>query len=200
MGYRLEGRLLEVCDCNVLCPCWIGEDPDGGTCEAALAYQIDAGEVNGVDVSGLAIANIAHIPGNILQGNMTAVLFVDDRATPQQEQALLDVFTGKLGGHIADVAQLFGDVRIERAPIAFTVADGQGTLRIGSVVEAELEPYRGPTGAVTTLTESIFSTIPGSPAYVAKASRYRRNAAAYGLQDVALEGHNAIQGFFRMEA
>ena len=28
MGYHLEGRLLEVCDCRVLCPCWIGEDPD----------------------------------------------------------------------------------------------------------------------------------------------------------------------------
>jgi hypothetical protein len=27
MPYHLEGRLLEVCDCRVLCPCWIGEDP-----------------------------------------------------------------------------------------------------------------------------------------------------------------------------
>ena len=31
--YQLEGSLLEVCSCNVLCPCWIGEDPDGGACE-----------------------------------------------------------------------------------------------------------------------------------------------------------------------
>src|SRR5881409_603808 len=31
-GYELEGSLLEVCTCNVLCPCWIGEDPDGGDC------------------------------------------------------------------------------------------------------------------------------------------------------------------------
>ena len=28
MAYHLEGSLLEVCDCRVLCPCWIGEDPD----------------------------------------------------------------------------------------------------------------------------------------------------------------------------
>ena len=27
MGYHLEGKLLEVCDCKVLCPCWIGEAP-----------------------------------------------------------------------------------------------------------------------------------------------------------------------------
>jgi len=200
MGYQLEGRLLEVCDCNVLCPCWIGEDPDGGTCEAALAYQIDQGTIEGIDVSGLAISSIAHIPGNILQGNITGVFFVDDRATPEQEEALVKVWTGKLGGPMADLAQLYGDVRFERAPITFTVEEGKGTLRIGSVVEAEMQPYKGPTGEVTTLNESVFSTIPGSPAFVAKASTYRRNAAAYGLRDVALEGHNAIQGYFRMEA
>ena len=200
MGYQLEGHLLEVCDCNVLCPCWIGEDPDGGTCEAALAYQIDKGTVEGVDVSGLALASMAHIPGNILQGNLTGVFFVDDRATPEQEEALVKVWTGKLGGPLADLAQLYSEVRVERAPITFTVEEGRGTLRVGAVVEAEMEPYRGPTGEVTTLNESVFSTIPGSPAFAAEASTYRRNATAYGLNDVALEGHNAIQRYFRMEA
>ena len=28
MAYKLEGSLLEVCNCEVLCPCWIGVDPD----------------------------------------------------------------------------------------------------------------------------------------------------------------------------
>lgn len=28
MAYDLEGSLLEFCDCNAICPCWIGEDPD----------------------------------------------------------------------------------------------------------------------------------------------------------------------------
>jgi hypothetical protein len=198
--YRLEGRLLEVCDCNVLCPCWIGEDPDNGTCDAALAYKIDSGTVNGLDVSGLVIAGVGHIPGNILQGNITAVFFVDDRATEEQQQALVDVFTGKLGGHIADVAKLYSEVRIERAPIEFTVDGGKGTLRIGTVVEAEMTPYLGPTGATTTLNESVFSTIPGSPAYVAKATYYHRNTAPYALPEVHLEGHNAIQGEFLLEA
>lgn len=200
MTYLLEGRLLEVCDCNVLCPCWIGEDPDGGTCEAALAYRIDTGTVEGVDVSGLTLASMAHIPGNILQGNISAVLFVDERATPEQEEALLKVFTGKLGGHIADVALLYSEVRVERAPITFTVDEGKGTLKIGSVVDAAMAPYRGPTGETTTLNESIFSTIPGSPAYVAKADRYQRHGAKYGFADVNLTGHNAIQGLFRLEA
>jgi hypothetical protein len=50
--YSLEGTLLEVCSCNVLCPCWIGEDPDGGECDSVVAYHIDSGQITGLDVSG----------------------------------------------------------------------------------------------------------------------------------------------------
>lgn len=37
--YDLTGTLLEACSCGVLCPCWIGEDPDQGTCDAVNAYN-----------------------------------------------------------------------------------------------------------------------------------------------------------------
>ena len=43
MAYKLEGSMLEVCNCNVLCPCWIGEDPDQGVCNSALAWHFDTG-------------------------------------------------------------------------------------------------------------------------------------------------------------
>jgi len=205
MAYQLEGRLLEVCDCEVLCPCWIGEDPDGGTCDAVVAYGIDKGTINGVDVSGRTFVILDYVPGNVLKGNWRAVFYVDDEATPEQQEALLDVFTGKLGGPIADLAQLFGEVvAVERAPITFAVEEGKGTLRIGSamtpIVEAEMASYVGATGKPTTLQETVFSTIPGSPAYVSKAARFRRNSSEYGLRDVDLENHNAIQGHFRFEA
>src|SRR3990172_3889334 len=36
MAYNLEGSLLEVCTCNVICPCWVGEDPDGGACDGLI--------------------------------------------------------------------------------------------------------------------------------------------------------------------
>ena len=200
MGYKLEGTILEVCDCNVLCPCWIGEDPDNGTCDAVVAYHIDKGSVNGTDVSGRTLALLGHIPGNILKGNWKVAIYVDDKASDQQHQALVDVWTGKLGGPVGDLAQLVGDVvAIERAPVTYEIQEGRGTLRIGNAVEAVMEPYRGPTGQVTTLNESIFTTIPGAPAWVAKASTYKRNSSKHGLKDVNLQGHNAIQGSFRFE-
>jgi len=201
MAYQLEGSLLEVCNCNVLCPCWIGEDPDNGTCDSVLGYCVDMGTIDGVDVSGLTWAEIAHIPGNVLHGNWKGAFFVDDRATPEQEEALVNAFTGKLGGPLADLAQMYGEVvSVERATISFEVQKGKGTLKIGSVVEADMAPYVGPTGEVTTLNESIFTTIPGSPAWVAKASTYKRHSSKYGMKDIDLQGHNAIQGTFRFAA
>src|SRR5829696_106895 len=60
MKYHVEGRLLEVCTCGILCPCWVGEDPDGGTCDSSLAWQIDTGTIEGVDVSGRTLALSVH--------------------------------------------------------------------------------------------------------------------------------------------
>ncbi len=205
MAYQLEGRLLEVCDCNVLCPCWIGEDPDNGTCDAIVAWAIDKGEIEGVDVSGRTVAMLGHIPGNILEGNWTAAVFVDDESTEEQQDAMLKVFTGQLGGAIADFAALIGEVvSVERAQITCDVEGGKGTLRIGPPEEplayAEMSSYVGATEKPTVLSETVFSTIPGSPAYVSKAPKYQRNSSKYGLADIDLENHNAVQGHFQFAA
>ena len=99
------------------------------------------------------------------------------------------------------MASLIGEVvSVERVPITYEIVEGKGKIRIGSVAEADMEPYRGPSGEVTTLGGSIFTSIPGAPAWVAKASNYKRNSSKYGLKDIDLQGHNAIQGSFRFAA
>lgn len=197
MGYELEGQLLEVCTCKVLCPCWVGEDPDGdGTCDSINSWHIDRGKVDGVDVSGLTIASVNHIPGNVLKGNWRVIFFVDDRATEQQRAALVGVFTGEAGGPVRDLAGLYGEIlAIESAPIRFDVVEGRGTLEIGRDFGAEMAPLQGATGKVTTLHDTAFSTIPGSPSFVSKASYYRAKEPRLGF-DINLAGHNAVQGKF----
>ncbi len=196
--YQIEGRLLEVCTCNTLCPCWVGEDPDGGTCDSILAWAVDHGTIEGIDVSDRVIAASVHIPGNVLAGNWKAIVYVDDRCTEQQQAALLRVFTGELGGPIADLAALIGEVvAVERAAITFTVTGGKGTITIGDAAEARLSPFRGATGETTALHDTVFSTIPGSPAFPGKAEIFRRAGSQHGLSDVEVSGQNAIQGTFR---
>ncbi len=147
MAYELEGRLLEVCDCRTLCPCWVGENPDNGTCKGTLAWHFDKGAIDGVDVSGLTFGALCDIPGNVLEGKWRIVAYVDDRATPQQQDAILAVWTGKKGGPVAELAQLVGEVAaVERVPMTFDVREGKGSIRFGTAVAADLEPFRGPDG------------------------------------------------------
>src|SRR5271165_2035849 len=125
--YNLVGTLLEACSCNVLCPCWIGENPDTGHCDAFVAYHFDKGTIDGVDVGGLSMVNVAKIPGNVLTPKSWKVLiFVDEKATDRQMQALVDAYSGKLGGPLADLAGLVGEIiGVERAPIQHEVRGGK---------------------------------------------------------------------------
>jgi hypothetical protein len=197
--YSLQGTLLEACSCNVLCPCWIGEDPDQGDCRAFLSYHFDTGRIQGVDVSGLTVVAATYIPGNVLSGNWEQAVFIDDRASPEQRDAILTALSGQLGGPLADLAQLVGTVKgVESAPISYELVGGAGTVSIPGVLESSMEPYRGPTGEVTTLRESIFSTVPGSPAWVSKAPKHKLTLERYGMS-WEFEGRNAIQSDWKME-
>jgi len=179
---------------------WIGEDPDRGTCDTIVAWHFDKGSVDGVDVSGTTIAVLAHVPGNILKGNWRAAVYIDDKASPKQEEALLKVYTGKAGGPVADLVKLIGEVvSVEKVPITFAVQGGKGTIQLGDKAYAELEPYTGSTGAATTLTDTIFSTVPGAPVFVGKSPRYRAKNPALGI-DLELSGHNALQSVFVFDA
>jgi hypothetical protein len=193
-GYRLQGTLLEACTCDVLCPCWFGEDPDGGTCQSIMAYHLHSGTIDGVDVTGLTLAAVVFIPGNVLAGNWKQVVYVDDRATAEQERALLAAFGGTLGGPLGDLAQLVGErLAVTRAPISHEILEGKGTIRVGAdAAVAEMEPYRGPDGSITTLNNSIFSTVPGSPAWVGKSTRFAVDLPDHGWT-FQVEGRNAIQ-------
>jgi hypothetical protein len=198
--YEIEGRLLEVCNCDAICPCWVGLDPDNGTCDSILAWAVDRGTVQGVDVSDRVIGLSVHIPGNVLAGNWKAVVYVDDRCSEEQQNALLSVFTGQLGGAIADLAALIGEViAVERVPISCDVQEGEGVLKFGDVAEAHMESFKGATGNPTTLADSVFSTIPGAAAYPGTASVFRRTAG-HGMDDVDITGRNSIQGTFRFAA
>jgi len=199
MAYNLDGALLEVCTCNILCPCWVGEDPDNGDCQSIMAWHFDKGTIDGVDVAGLTFAGVMDIPGNVLAGNWRAMIYVDDKSTPQQEEALLNLFTGKLGGPVADLVKLIGEVvGVERVPITFEIEGVSGSVKIGTAAEAEIVAYKGATGKESALYDTVFSTIPGTPAYVGKATSYKANVPALNI-DINLTDHNAVSGPFHFE-
>jgi hypothetical protein len=197
--YELDGTLLDACSCAGPCPCWVGDDPDGGKCETFVAYHIDHGQVRGVDVSSLTVVQVSQIPGNILAGNWRVVFYIDDRATQAQRQALVDVFGGKLGGAPADLAKLYREVvAVHFVPIEDTVENGRGILRVGKAVYSETSPYTDTQGRPTRLLDTIWTTISDSQAFVGKASVHRVNIPEHGMV-WEFTGRNATQDSFRFE-
>jgi hypothetical protein len=165
-----------------------------------ICYHYDKGEINGASVAGLTLALVAHVPGNILKGNWKVAAHVDSKATPQQKEAILAAHTGKLGGPLAELSPLIGEVvGVYDVPIEFNITEGRGTLRIGDTVSAEMQPYTDAQGRPTKLVDSIFSTIPGSPAYVGKAMNFKINMPKLGMK-LEFNGRNAVLGNFRFEA
>jgi len=191
MTYRLEGSSLEACTCEGYCPCWAGYEHEG--CGTVLSWHIDDGTIEDVDVSRRAVAVAADTPcsGVANRGAASATLYVDDEATPKQEEALLNAWTGRLGGPVADLAQLFGEVTsVGRAPITLRLDGGKGTLAIGQEIAADTAPLREAEGRGHTIHGSALSTASGSTA----------DTTAEWSETPPSQEYNAVQVRFSFEA
>jgi hypothetical protein len=112
MSWNLKGSYVETCSCELMCPCNLSFD-HGATydfCRATLVFDIREGEVDGTDIGGLRIAAIIDTPKVMTEGNWRLGVFVDDQATDEQADKLVQVFTGQLGGPMAGIVPLVGEV------------------------------------------------------------------------------------------
>jgi hypothetical protein len=99
-----------------------------------------------------------------------------------------------LGGPLADLAKLIGEVvGVYDAPIQFNFTEGRGTIRVADVVAAEMQPYADSQGRPTKMVDSIFSTIPGSPAHLGKAPKHKVNLPQHNMS-WEFTNRNAILG------
>jgi hypothetical protein len=109
-------------------------------CRVTLAFNIQQGEVEGVDIGGRGVVAIADTPKVMTEGNWRLGLFVDDQATDEQFDQLVKVFGGQLGGPMAGLAPLIGEMAgVERAAIEFTDDGLLHRVRVGDVIEFEIE-------------------------------------------------------------
>ena len=100
---------------------------------------------------------------------------------------------------MADLVKLIGEVvGVERIPITFEIEGVSGSVKIGTTAEAEIVTHKVATGKESALYDTVFSTIPGTAAYVGKASNYRANVPVLNI-NINLQDHNAVSGRFHFE-
>ena len=92
IDWLVEGRSFGNCDYG--CPCQFESLPTGGSCRGFEVFEIDSGYFDDTRLDGLRAALIYSWPGPIYEGKGQMQVVVDDRATPEQRQAVEIVLHG----------------------------------------------------------------------------------------------------------
>src|SRR5438034_2485556 len=166
MAWSLKGSYVETCSCDLICPCNATFD-HGATydyCRVTLVFDIREGEVEGTDIGGLKIAAIADTPKVMTEGNWRLGVFIDENASDEQADKLVKVFTGQLGGPMAGVAPLVGEMLgVQRATIEIDHDGVRHSVRVDAAIDFEIEdivPFGVEDGHTITLDGVFYPVAP----------------------------------------
>jgi hypothetical protein len=180
MAWDLRGSYVETCSCELMCPCNLSFD-HGATydfCRVVLVFNIREGAVEGTDIAGLKVAVIADTPKIMTEGNWRLGVFIDERATDVQLDQLVKVFSGQLGGPMAGLAPLVGELLgVERAAIEVDEDGLRHSVRVGDAIDFEIQdivPFGIETGEPVRFS-GMFHPV-GSDLTMAEAKRSRIDA------------------------
>jgi hypothetical protein len=196
MAWHLKGTYFENCNCNMVCPCstsGLTMPADNERCRVVLAFHVNSGAIDGVDVGNLSVAVLADTPREMLSGKWRVGLFMDAAASPRQAEKLGAVFSGQLGGPMAGLSPLIGEMLgVETAPIQYQDEGRRHRIKIGGAVDIEIEDFVPPqstTGEVSKLT-GLFHPA-NSTLTIAKATRARIKAFGLDFSNDGKNGHSA---------
>ena len=194
MAYRIEGTYFENCNCDVACPCGASNlllPATNERCNFLMAFRVTAGEVDGVDVSGATLAVLGDTPGQMSNGGWRVGMVFDADTSEEQRQALIQVFSGQLGGPPGLLAPMMGEMLgVEVVPIRYEEDGRRHSVVIGDMVDMEVEDFAGPVdGEVMELHHSMHPA--GPTLNLAQATRSRVSAFGIDMSAVGKNGHSA---------
>jgi hypothetical protein len=155
-NWRLEGEWMKNCSCAFGCPCDFNARPTQGYCKALVGLRITKGHFNDTKLDGLSFFVTCAWPGALHEGNGQAQPIIDERATPEQREALFGIMSGQ-NAEEGTLFQIFSVIVTKMhdpifAPITLQFDKDARTakLRVPGVLETEVEPIKNPvTGAPT---------------------------------------------------
>jgi hypothetical protein len=142
--WRMTVHNIEACNCTPGCNCQFTGFPDKGNCEALIGGEVKEGTYGKVSLAGVRYVIAFIYPKAIHQGGGNVVLFIDERATGEQANALAAILSGSAGGMPFEaLAGTFASVDGPiRAPIEMTVNGTRSQFRIPDVLELVQTPLK----------------------------------------------------------
>jgi hypothetical protein len=163
LSWAVSGTYLEACNCEAICPCRrIGGRAGGrsteGICTGALSWLVAEGHAGEVDLSGLGAVLVLRYDDDEPGSPWTHFLYVDERGSPGQREALALILTGGLGGtpykQFPWVWKASHPLGWRPAAIEIDHTPGRGWFRAGGQVTLRV---RGPVAG----QEPVTCVIPG---------------------------------------
>jgi hypothetical protein len=116
-------------------------------------------------------------------GGWKVALYVDNRADAAQNQALMGIFSGQAGGHLANLAPLIGEVLGARpATLQFDASAGHFSLAVEGLGQAEAEAIEGQGGGAVTVAGHPLCIAPGEAATIARTRHLVLDDHGYTLE------------------
>jgi hypothetical protein len=197
-SWKVNGTYFEACNCAAACPCIFLSAPTEGNCTVILAWHIDQGNSGSASLNGLNVALLAHTPGHMMQTKWKVALYLDERASADQQKALGGIFSGQAGGHLAALAPLIGEVMgVKAVPIEYSANGKKRSLRIPKIAEADIEALEGQGGALVTIQNHPFTAVPGQAAVVSTSKRL--SISDYGIA-LDVSGKNGFYSPFAYQS
>lgn len=146
VSWRVKGEYFESCSCDFLCPCALSFSarPTKGSCTFAFVHRIDEGKYGDVSLNGLLFAVVGYTPEEMANGNWSVGVITDERAKPEQKDAIVAIVSGQAGGPMSALAPLITKfLGVESKPIQFRMSGMSRSATVGDLIDQAIEGVPG---------------------------------------------------------
>ncbi len=142
--WMIRGKEFSNCNCAFGCPCQFNAASTHGFCEAIGSVLIEEGYFNDTPLDGLCFVTIYKWPGEISEGNGQQQIIIDERANPDQREALKKIAYGESTAPGTTHFYVFSS----------TVSDIHETLYAPIQMSIDVDARKGHTG-IDNLVHSV---------------------------------------------
>ena len=144
--WSIEADYLQACNCDYGCPCEFEAPPTKGFCQGLGAWQIKRGNYGDVSLNGLGLAFAIYTPEAMHKGNGTSIILYDEKASPQQRDALQKIATGHDGGMPFEVLKAIITTWLppQFVPFQFNLNGRNSSVKAGDALTIAVEPIKNP--------------------------------------------------------
>lgn len=162
MTWSLKGQYFEACNCEAACTCLFLGPPTEDDCTLLVGWHITEGDYEGTSLDDLNVGLAVYSPGHMAEVQWQVALYLDDRGTEAQSQALGAIFSGQAGGHPARLAGHIGEVLgAGPASITFETKGKRTAMTIAGIANVAIVAVPGQGDADITIANHPLAISPG---------------------------------------